>query len=31
MGDYIYIPSGKSFEIINGENSKDEFGFFELK
>ncbi len=31
MGDYIYIPSGKSFEIINGENGKDEFGFFELK
>jgi hypothetical protein len=31
MGDYIYIPSDKPFEIINGENSKDEFGFFELK
>lgn len=31
MGDHIYIPSGKSFEIINGGDSKDEFGFFELK
>ncbi len=31
MGDYIYIPSGKPFEIINGEDGKDEFGFFELK
>ena len=31
MGDYIYIPSGKSFEIINGGDSKNEFGFFELK
>jgi hypothetical protein len=31
MGDYIYIPSGNSFEIINGENRKDELGFFELK
>jgi hypothetical protein len=31
MGDYIYIPSGKSFEIISGRDSKDELGFFELK
>jgi hypothetical protein len=31
MGDYIYIPSGKSFEILNGGDGKDEFGFFELK
>jgi hypothetical protein len=31
MGDYIYIPAGKSFEILNGRDGKDEFGFFELK
>jgi len=31
MGDYIYIPSGNSFEIINKEAGKDEFGFFEMK
>jgi hypothetical protein len=30
-GDYIYIHSGKSFEILNGGDGKDEFGFFELK
>jgi hypothetical protein len=31
MGDYIYIPSGKSFEIMNGGDSKNELAFFELK
>lgn len=31
MGDYIYIPSGKSFAMINEGDGKDEFGFFELK
>jgi hypothetical protein len=30
-GDYIYIPSGKPFGILNSGDDKGEFGFFELK